>query len=142
MFRPFRPRGRNPLEASFQEAQAFDQELRARGVPPLYAMIRNVRSATSSMLAIAGSAASALASLCCTIPALSTAIVAVLGVGGSVMLASLAPYRPWLMLGSAILLAFAIYNSFKRSCARAARIISLVGVATWLISLYLWITIH
>jgi hypothetical protein len=105
-------------------------------------MMHNVRSATSSVLAIAGSAASVLASVCCTIPALSTAIVAILGVGGSVTLASLAPYRPWLMLGSAILLSFAIYTSFKRSCAKAARIISLFGVATWLISLWAWIAIR
>jgi hypothetical protein len=99
----------------------------------------NVRSAAGSLIAIAASAASVLVGVCCTIPALSAAIVAVLGVGGSVTLASLAPYRLWLMLGSAILLSFALYTSFRRSCARAARVISLIGVAAWLVSLWSFI---
>jgi hypothetical protein len=102
----------------------------------------NVRSATSSVLGITGSAVSALTALCCTIPALSTAIVAALGVGGAVMLASLAPYRPWLMSGSAILLAYAVYSSFKRTCAKAARAVSVFGVALWLFSLLAWIAIR
>lgn len=98
--------------------------------------MRNERIAATSAVGIAGAALSLLTAFCCSIPALSTVLVAVLGVSGSVALASLAPYRPWIMAGSAALIAFTLYISFKRPCARAGRIAGVSGAVVWLFSFF------
>jgi hypothetical protein len=99
------------------------------------------RSVASSALGVAGAAVSGVAGVCCTIPALSSAIVAVLGVGGSVMLAELAPYRPWILGGSALMLGFSTYRAFARPCARAARVVSVAGIALWLFAVSVFFVI-
>ena len=96
----------------------------------------NERVAATSAVGVAGAVLSLLTVTCCSIPALSTALVALLGVGGSVTLASLAPYRPWILAGSAVLLLFALYTSFKRPCARAARITGVSAAVVWLVSFF------
>lgn len=101
--------------------------------------MRNLRLLITSGAGLSGAAASLFAGVCCVIPALSAALVAVLGVGGAVGLAALAPYRPWMMAGSAALLAFSLYASFARPCARAARLMSIIGATLWVISLSAWI---
>lgn len=98
--------------------------------------MRNERVAATSAAGIAGAILSLLTVFCCSIPALSAALVALLGVGGSVALASFAPYRPWMMAGSAVLLVLALYSSLKRPCARAARFASMGGVVVWFFSLF------
>ena len=57
--------------------------------------------------------AATLASLCCVGPA----VVATLGVGGAVAVASLAPYRLYLLLGAAALLGVGFWFAYRpRKC--------------------------
>lgn len=83
-----------------------------------------------SSLGSAGAALVALvAGLCCVGPA----ILAALGLGGALAGASLTPYRPYLLLASALMLAFGFWRVYRprKDCAtgtcpsgvgRAARI--------------------
>jgi hypothetical protein len=102
----------------------------------------NVRWAAASTLGIVGAAVSSLTSVCCVIPALAAAIFGVLGASGSVTLASLAPYRPWMMSMSAVLLSYGLYTSFRTPCAKASRAVSVGGAILWIASLWAWIALR
>jgi hypothetical protein len=65
----------------------------------------------ASVLAAAGSAStSVLATLCCVGPA----VYGLLGAGGVLAAARLAPWRPGLLAGSAIFLAVGFWSSYRR----------------------------
>jgi mercuric ion transport protein len=63
----------------------------------------------SSLSAIGSSAVAAVASLCCVGPA----VIAVLGTGGVIVAAKLAPFRPYLILGSIVLVALGFWLAYR-----------------------------
>jgi len=78
---------------------------------------------TGSALGALGSAAVAIvASLCCAGPA----VIAILGAGGALVAAGLAPYRPWFLGASSALLGVGFWRSYwpRRSPSGAACSIS------------------
>ncbi len=64
---------------------------------------------TVSASAFGASLVAVLSSLCCAGPA----VLAVLGAGGAVAAAGLAPYRPYLLVGSALLLTLAFWRGYR-----------------------------
>ena len=65
----------------------------------------------ASVLAAAGSAStSVLATLCCVGPT----VYGLLGAGGVLAAARLAPWRPWLLAGSAIFLVAGFWSAYRR----------------------------
>jgi mercuric ion transport protein len=74
----------------------------------------NRRPATitlASVVAAAGSAStSVLATLCCVGPT----VYGLLGAGGVLAAARLAPWRPWLLAGSAIFLGVGFWSAYRR----------------------------
>jgi mercuric ion transport protein len=80
------------------------------------------KHAAAAGAAVAGTSAAvgaAAAAVCCVTPVISPLIVAVLGAGGAVALAGLKPYAPYLMGGSAAVLAYGFWVVYRRpaNCA-------------------------
>lgn len=78
--------------------------------------------ATAAGAAVVGAGAAAgaaTAAACCVAPVVSPLIVATLGVGGSVAVAGLAPYTPYLLLGSLLVLGGAFRLAYRRPQACA-----------------------
>jgi len=88
-----------------------------------------------------------VASACCVGPALAPILVSVLGSSGLAAVAGLRPYSPWLLLGSAAMLAFSFRQAYrKQPCAevgvrfpvprgvRFARVVLGAAGVLWLIS--------
>ncbi|MBX6358835.1 MAG: hypothetical protein IRZ03_02015 [Acidobacterium ailaaui] len=63
----------------------------------------------SSLGAIGSSLAATVTAFCCVGPA----VVAVLGTGGMLAAARLAPYRPYFLLGSLVMLALAFWMAYR-----------------------------
>jgi mercuric ion transport protein len=63
----------------------------------------------SSLSAVSSSLVAAATSLCCVGPA----VFAVLGTGGALAAARLAPYRPYFVTGSLLLLAFGFWMAYR-----------------------------
>lgn len=63
----------------------------------------------SSLSAIGSSAVASVAGLCCVGPA----VVAVLGTSGVIAAAKLAPFRPYLILGSVVLVALGFWLAYR-----------------------------
>lgn len=63
----------------------------------------------SSLSAIGSSVVAAVASLCCVGPA----VIAVLGTSGVIAAARLAPFRPYLILGSIALVALGFWLAYR-----------------------------
>lgn len=99
--------------------------------------------------AVAGTGAAvgaAAATACCVGPVISPLIVAVLGAGGAAAVAGLKPYTPYLLAGSAVLLAFGFRLAYRRprECAtdgsrpasrRWVRLVLWGAATVWLASL-------
>jgi MerT mercuric transport protein len=89
----------------------------------------------ASVLGAVGSAGtSALAALCCVGPL----AYGVLGAGGVLAAARLAPWRPWLLVGSAIFLAVGFWTAY-RPLFRAANASSCPVRAGRAVRIILWI---
>ena len=70
------------------------------------------RAVTSGKLLNVGAVASAIgASICCFGPLL----LALSGLGGGALLLRFAPYRPWFLAGTAVLLAASFYQTYRRT---------------------------
>ena len=88
----------------------------------------------------------AFASACCVGPAIAPIFLSILGASGLVAVSYLRPYTPWMLLGSAILLAFAFRQLYRRQpCAdgekppvslgiRIARCIVWLASVLWVVS--------
>jgi hypothetical protein len=81
-------------------------------------MIRRPATITvASVVGAVGSAgSSALAALCCVGPL----AYGVLGAGGVLAAARLAPWRPWLLTGSAVFLAIGFWTAYRPRLASTA----------------------
>jgi len=73
--------------------------------------------AIASALGAGGTAIAAIvATLCCAGPA----VVAVIGAGGALTAAKIEPYRPYLLAGSVLMLAFGFWRAYRPSPAGVA----------------------
>ncbi|MDP2577738.1 MAG: mercuric transporter MerT family protein [Candidatus Palauibacterales bacterium] len=101
-----------------------------------------------NLLSMAGGATAALtsvgASLCCAGPA----AIAVMGVNGAIFAAGLRPYRPILLIGSFLLLAFSHWSVYRRTVARLgaacsvragriSRVVLWIATAMWVAALFI-----
>lgn len=93
----------------------------------------------------AGSAlTAAAATVCCAGPAIGPLIVALFGASGAVAIAGLRPYTPWMLAGSAILLGYSFWRTYRTASecsvqrpgplARLSRITLWVSAAIWIAS--------
>lgn len=111
---------------------------------------RTVGALGAAGAGIGGALAAAAASLCCVGPVIAPLIIAVLGAGGAAWAASLQPYSPYLLLGSALLVGYAFWSIYRRKDAcdvdevrsdgrrRGARVvvwITWLAAAIWLVAL-------
>jgi hypothetical protein len=91
--------------------------------------------------------AAGVASACCVGPAVAPVLLSVLGATGLVTVAGWRPFTPWLLLGSALMLASSFRQGYRRrACApggapspiplavRIARIVTWAAAFLWLIS--------
>jgi hypothetical protein len=89
--------------------------------------------------------AAGVASACCVGPALAPIFLTVLGSSGLIALSTLRPYAPYMLAGSALLLAFSVRQAYRKTtCAPAAAPAQVsLGVriarATVCIAIALWI---
>jgi hypothetical protein len=74
-----------------------------------------------------------VAGACCAGPALAPVFLAILGSGGLIAASALRPFTPWMLLGSAAMLAFSFRQSY-RSCSRVARVVTWVAAGLWVVS--------
>ena len=109
-------------------------------------------SGVAGQLAAAGAAVSGAggalvataATACCAGPILAPLVVGVLGASGAAWAAGLKPYSPWLLAGSAGMLAFGFWSASRRppSCeipgVKVRRSHLAVRVVLWLSAL-LWV---
>ncbi|MGA7285173.1 MAG: mercuric transporter MerT family protein [Candidatus Cybelea sp.] len=85
-----------------------------------------------------------VASTCCVGPALAPVFLSVLGASGLASVSGLRPFTPWLLLGSALMLGFSFWSSYRRpACADGiappiSRAAHVARVVTWLAAV-LWI---
>ncbi|MFZ0031262.1 MAG: hypothetical protein WAK84_05265 [Candidatus Cybelea sp.] len=85
-----------------------------------------------------------VASACCVGPALAPVFLAVLGASGLATVSGLRPFTPWLLAGSALMLGFSFWSSYRRPpCAESialpiSRAVHVARVVTWLAAT-LWI---
>lgn len=110
------------------------------------------RRAIASQLAAAGAAVSGAggalvataATACCAGPVVAPLVVGVLGASGAAWAAGLKPYSPWLLAGSAGMLAIGFWSAYRRprSCGIAGvkvrRSRHVVRAVLWLSAL-LWV---
>ncbi len=87
-----------------------------------------------------------IASACCAGPALAPIFLSVLGASGLVAVSGLHPFTPWLLLGSALMLGFSFWSTYRQpACAngvappisravRFARVITWLAATLWLAS--------
>lgn len=91
-----------------------------------------------------GALAAVIAGLCCAGPA----AVSLLGAGGAVAAARWAPYRPILLVGSALLLAFGFWRTYGQRATiagdacpvrvgRVARAVLWASAVVWLAALWM-----
>ncbi len=79
-----------------------------------------------------------VASACCVGPTLAPIFLSVLGASGLVTVSGLRPFTPWLLLGSALMLGFSFWSSYRRpACANGiappiSRAVHVARVLTWL----------
>jgi hypothetical protein len=79
-----------------------------------------------------------VASACCVGPTLAPIFLLVLGASGLVTVSGLRPFTPWLLLGSALMLGFSFWSSYRRPpCANGiappiSRAVHVARVVTWL----------
>jgi mercuric ion transport protein len=83
---------------------------------------------------LGGALASVFAALCCVGPS----TVALLGAGGAVAAASLAPYRPLFLIGSLAVIAFGFWRVYGRRTVAAGRAACPVRVGRFTRSM-LWV---
>jgi mercuric ion transport protein len=86
------------------------------GGPNAGRRVSGLAVAGTSLAGIGAAATAAAASLCCIGPA----VVSIVGVGGAVAAAGLKPYRPFLILGSLVLLGVAFWLTYQPRTAAAA----------------------
>jgi hypothetical protein len=114
----------------------------------------NVRAIVSQAEAIGAAAlgtgaavAAGIACACCVGPALAPILLALLGSGGLIAVSTVRPYAPWMLAGSAVLLAFSFRQTHRKlSCTsgeaampippgvRIARVITWLAIVLWLAS--------
>lgn len=93
----------------------------------------------------AGSAlTAAAATVCCAGPAIGPLIVVMFGASGAVAIAGLRPYTPWMLLGSAAILIFSFWRTYRvpAECsvqppgrvARLSRATLWISAAIWIAS--------
>lgn len=87
----------------------------------------------------------AVASACCVGPALAPVFLAVLGASGLATVSGLRPFTPWLLAGSALMLGFSFWSTYRRpTCGgiappisravRVARAVIWLAATLWIIS--------
>lgn len=111
--------------------------------------MKAVRESTAIGAATVGTGAAVtagIASACCVGPALAPIFVSVLGASGVVAISGLRPYTVWLLLGSAVMLAFSLRQLYRKPAAcsptnlsvptsvRIARVVTWAALALWLVS--------
>lgn len=104
-----------------------------------------IAAAGAAVSGAGGALVATAATACCAGPVLAPLIVGVLGAGGAAWAAGLKPYSPWLLAGSAALLALGFWSSYRtpRSCEASGvrqgrRMQNVVRAVLWLSTL-LWI---
>lgn len=88
-----------------------------------------------------------VAGACCVGPAVAPIFLSLLGSSGLIAVSTLRPYSPWMLAGSALLLALSFRQTHRKAaCAfgetaaaippsvRIARAITWVAIALWLVS--------
>ena len=104
-----------------------------------------IAAAGAAVSGAGGALVATAATACCAGPVLAPLIVGVLGASGAAWAAGLKPYSPWLLAGSAALLALGFWSSYRtpRSCEASGvrqgrRMQNVVRAVLWLSTL-LWI---
>jgi mercuric ion transport protein len=107
--------------------------------------VRDNRIVGSTVGATGAALTATVASLCCVGPV----VVSIVGVSGALLAAGLKPYRPYLMLGSLVLLALSfwlVYGPAARSVSGAAcparsgrtiRVVLWIAAGAWALALML-----
>jgi hypothetical protein len=88
-----------------------------------------------------------VAGACCVGPALAPIFLAILGSSGLIAVSTLRPYTPWMLLGSAAMLAFSFRQAYRpQRCpaggaqtatpigTRVARVVTWAAAVLWLAS--------
>lgn len=72
----------------------------------------------------------AIAGACCVGPALAPVFLSILGAGGLIAVSGLRPYTPWLLLLSALMLAFSIRQLFRKTTSAAVCEVNQTSIST------------
>lgn len=126
----------------------------------------SLRPRRAGALGAAGAAASGAgaalvataATACCAGPVIAPLVVAVLGASGAAWAAGLKPYSPWLLAGSALMLAFGFWSTYRKPArcavpaatssarnvfaAKAARAVLWLAALMWLLALVAQFTLQ
>jgi hypothetical protein len=91
--------------------------------PPQNGGRRGAAAGGAAALGTGAALTATLAGACCVGPAIAPIIVGTFGVGGAAAIAGLKPFMPYLFGASAIALAFAFWQTYRRAqvCAPSAR---------------------